>query len=82
MPQLQQAEWNYLQRLLEHTNPYTGLKYKDDPALAVVETHNEDSLFWHAPLNQLFRGDLPLHRNELEKQFGAWVKRSTGPRPR
>ena len=36
-----------MRRLLEHVNPYTGLAYKDDPALAILETHNEDSIFWH-----------------------------------
>ena len=28
--------------LLNHKNPYTGLKYADDPAPAVVEMQDED----------------------------------------
>ena len=49
----------------------------------MVEAHNEDSLFWALPLNQLFRGDLPVGiGDELEKQFGAWVKCGTARRPR
>lgn len=33
--------YNYAYNLLTHVNPYTGLAYKDDPALAIVEFLNE-----------------------------------------
>ena len=36
MPALQDAEWEWLQTLLEHVNPYTGLAYRDDPTLAFM----------------------------------------------
>ena len=35
----------WLMVLLTHKNPYTGLRYVEDPALAIVETHNEDCIF-------------------------------------
>jgi hypothetical protein len=78
MPQLQQAEWNYLKLLMDHVNPYTGLAYKNDAALAIVETRNEDSLFWYSPLNSLWNGSMPAHRAELMRQFGSWVKARYG----
>lgn len=31
----------YITRWLNHVNPYTGLAYKDDPTIAIVETGNE-----------------------------------------
>jgi mannan endo-1,4-beta-mannosidase len=31
----------YISAWLNHVNPYTGLAYKDDPTLAIVETGNE-----------------------------------------
>jgi len=34
--------------LLNHRNPYTGLRYADDPALAYIELQNEDSAWWTA----------------------------------
>lgn len=43
----QDSQWQYARELLSHVNPYTGLAYKDDPALAIVETRNEDSVFFH-----------------------------------
>lgn len=35
----------YAKDLLDRRNPYTKLKYKDDPAVMVVEINNENSLF-------------------------------------
>lgn len=35
----------YARELLEHTNPYTGLAYKDDPVILTTEITNENSLF-------------------------------------
>ncbi len=75
MPQLQEAEWVWLRTLLEHVNPYTGLAYKDDPAVAVIEVHNEDSIFWHSPLNSLAtNGDFPRHEAILQQLWQEWVK--------
>lgn len=34
----------YAHDLLTHVNPYTGLSYADDPAVAVIEINNENSL--------------------------------------
>ena len=73
--QLQDLQLKYLTALLNHRNPYTGLKYIDDPALAVIETHNEDCAFWHAPLNVLREGKkYPLHSQRLRKRWFEWVK--------
>jgi hypothetical protein len=73
----QDAQWVYAQLLLNHVNPYTGLAYKDDPALMSIETRNEDSVFWNYPLNDLWansNGRWTNHRQRLRTQFGAWVK--------
>ncbi|MEX0323753.1 MAG: carbohydrate binding domain-containing protein [Puniceicoccaceae bacterium] len=35
----------YASQLLEHVNPYTGLAYKNDPAVVTVEILNENSIF-------------------------------------
>jgi len=77
MRQLQDAEWQWESTLLEHVNPYTGLAYKDDPALAIIEVHNEDSIFWHAPLNDLAvynNGKLDRHAAILGEMWMNWVK--------
>ncbi|MGD2175988.1 MAG: beta-galactosidase, partial [Candidatus Brocadiaceae bacterium] len=79
MPQLQDAEWEWLKALLLHKNPYTGLRYVDDPALAIVEVHNEDCIFWHAPLNDLAAGEkFPRHTAILKRRWMEWVKERYG----
>lgn len=75
MPQLQDAEWAWLSALLQHRNPYTGLRYVEEPALAIVEVRNEDSLLWHAPLNDLEAGRAgPRHTAELQRRWQAWIR--------
>ncbi|MHC4566947.1 MAG: hypothetical protein ACYTE3_14470, partial [Planctomycetota bacterium] len=81
MRELQDAQWQWQQALLNHVNPYTGLAYKDDPALAIVEVHNEDSIFWHAPLNDLAvynNGKLDRHAAILGEMWMNWVKQKYG----
>lgn len=70
---LQALEWAYLQALLAHENPYTKTTYAEDPALAVIEIRNEDSVFWHAPLNTLMSGAMPLHEAALEADWRDWL---------
>jgi len=62
--------------MLTHKNPYTGLRYVDDPALAVVEMQNEDSVFFWNPLGWLAEGKkMPLHSRMLREMWAAWVKK-------
>ena len=80
MPQLQEAEWQWLKPLLLHKNPYTGLRYVDDPALAIVEVHNEDCVFWHTPLNQLEPAStkFPRHVAILKRMWMEWLAKRYG----
>ena len=73
---LQDAEWEWLRTMLLHKNPHTGLRYVDDPALAIVEVHNEDCIFWHAPLNDLAAGKkFPRHTAVLKRMWQEWLKK-------
>jgi hypothetical protein len=38
------SEKEFARRLLTHVNPYTGLAYTDEPAVAMIEINNENSL--------------------------------------
>lgn len=45
-PRLIELQQRYARQLLrEHINPYTGLAYADDPAVALVELFDENGLF-------------------------------------
>jgi hypothetical protein len=76
----QDSQWQYASLLLNHVNPYTGLAYKDDPALAIVETRNEDSVFFHNPLgDSLVTGkSYPNHGARLKLLWQQWVKARYG----
>jgi len=78
--QLQDLQFKYVKALLSHVNPYTKLAYKDDPALAVLEIHNEDCVFFHNPLTGLANpgGKQPRHAQLLRRMFCDWAKKKYG----
>ncbi len=46
-PKLRQAYKQWLKDIYEPVNPYTGVALKDEPAVAIIQIQNEDSLlFW------------------------------------
>lgn len=89
-PELIAAQKAYAKQLLGHTNPYTGLRYADDPAVAIVEIVNENSMleFW---MRNWFRGDLgtdkpryqldltPHYKELLVKLYNDWLKANRSP---
>ncbi len=76
-PKLWELRNKVVTELLDHKNPYTGLRYADDSALAVVEMQNEDSIFFWNPLGELGSDKpkkWPAHAKQLRENFAAWVK--------
>ncbi len=57
----------YARELLAHRNPYTGLRYTDDPAIALVEINNENAL------NIGFRPPSPFYAKELTDMYNLWL---------
>jgi hypothetical protein len=70
---LQDILLRYFVKLLDHKNPYTGLAYKDDPALAVLEFQNESNVFFHT-LNGLREAKHPLFAARMRKAFFEFVR--------
>ena len=70
---LQEAYKGWLKAVLTEKNPYTGIPLAKDPALAIVQLQNEDSLlFW---TSQAIEGEGAA---ELRKQFGAFLTKKYG----
>ena len=72
-PQWIAQQKDYARQILNHLNPKTGLKWADDPALALVEINNEDTLVGHA-----FDGSLPAlpahYRATLQKGWNTFLR--------
>lgn len=76
-PRMIALQKKYVTDLLTHVNPYTGLAYKDDPAIAMLELANENSIVrnWYSrkldtlpePYEGLFKG---MWNEWLRKKYG------------
>ena len=71
-PLLIQQQKNYAQMLLTHVNPYTGNAYVNEPAVAWIETNNENSLAGTDP-QALLALPAPFI-TELANQWQIWLK--------
>ncbi len=72
-PKLQAAYKHWLKRVLTEKNPYTGISLAQDPALAIIQIQNEDSLlFW---TSQAIKGSA---KKELRRQFAAFLAKKYG----
>lgn len=68
---------DYARRMLTTKNPYTGLTPASDPAIAVIELNNENSLlgFWTKDLGQGLDKFPPVFRAELQGLWNQWLAR-------
>ncbi|MFA0760404.1 MAG: hypothetical protein HZLCBSQH_000498 [Candidatus Fervidibacterota bacterium] len=67
----------YARKLLTHRNPYTGLTYAEDPAVAFVEINNENGLIRAWLGGQV--DNLPeVFLRELQRQWNEWLKKRYG----
>ena len=76
-PRMIELQKNYARDLLTHVNPYTQARYVDEPAVAVVEINNENTLLgaaWDETLDKL----PPHYQRELSRQWSAWLKTKYG----
>ena len=65
-PRLIELQKEFSKNLWSHVNPYTGLAYKDDPAIAMMEFANENDLFTQ-------QVTLEPYRSRLEARFRRWA---------
>ncbi len=78
-PRLIELQEKLVTQLFTHENPYTKKKYGQDPAIAMLEIINEDSLFFLQK-----DGDFAIkskhYQDELNRQFGQWLSKKYGGR--
>jgi len=72
-PVLQKGYKAWLKRIYADVNPYTGIPLAKDPAVAIIQIQNEDSmLFWTM---QSVKGQALAN---LRKMYGDWVLKKHG----
>lgn len=76
MLQLQQR---YIYEILNHKNPYTGLQYKNEPAISMLELSNENSIMntWFHPRYRFDRLTEP-YASEIKAMWNEWLKEKYG----
>ena len=76
-PVLLDAQKQYARELLTHVNKYRKVRYADDPAVAIVEVTNENSLFmWDS--ERTLRTLPPYYADILQGKFNSWLKARYG----
>ncbi len=75
-PEIQAVTFKHVRNLMNHKNPYTGLTYAEDPAIAFVEIINEQSIMFYTSMNPLKAS--PTLRKIAGKQFCDWLRQRYG----
>ena len=65
--------------LLNHRNEFTGVRYADEAALAMIELQNEDNAWWSA--GETLRR-MPTYRAKLAAMFCDWLRAKYGTEDR
>lgn len=65
--------------ILEHVNPYTGIAYRDDPAIGMFELANENSIVysWYSPKHQ-FTGLSEPYKTRMIAIWNKWLTNKYG----
>ena len=71
---LVELQKEYDRQLLCHVNQYKGIKYADDPGIAVVQVMNEDSLLWDFGSWVKEATNPPNYMKELRTKWTKWLK--------
>lgn len=72
-PEWLEAEKQWFRALYGRVNPYTGRRYADEPAVAMLEIANENSLLvgWHGGSLDRLPGP---HRKRLDQLWTGWLR--------
>lgn len=78
MPDVQDLIIQWHVKLLNHVNPYTGMRYADDAALAFVELQNEENAYLQIRNLEGMLKDAPTYRKLYYGRFASFLKEKYG----
>lgn len=69
----------YISEILSHVNPYTGLPYKDEPAIGMLELANENSIVyaWFTPRYK-FSHLVEPYMSDFKAMWNNWLATKYG----
>lgn len=73
-PRMIALQQKYVRDLLGHVNPYTGLAYKDEPAIAMLELANENSVVVKWSSGELDHLPSP-YAEQFQGLWNQWLRR-------
>jgi hypothetical protein len=73
-PRMIDLQKDFARRMLSRKNPYTDLTYAEDPAVAIVEITNENTLLGEAWGQGIENMPAP-YKQELQRLWNAWLKK-------
>lgn len=79
-PRLQELVLEFAAAFLDHRNPWTGLRYRDDPAIAAVLVTNENDITHHFGNVFAANKNNPWHRARFLEAAAAFADRTRLPR--
>ena len=74
-PWLIQLQKEFCDQIWNHVNPYTGLAYKDDPAIVLTEITNECDLFIDGNSSRTDYVEPTYYTKEFRQMFKAWLEK-------
>lgn len=76
-PRMIEEQKIYARELLTHKNPYTGLRYTEEPAIAMIEINNENALWMNYRNGGM--DNLPkVYADEFQRQWNVWLQKKYG----
>lgn len=76
-PKMIELQKEFAKEFLSRKNPYTQTTYIEEPAIAVIELNNENSLVgapWEG-IGGLIASMPPVYREELRQQWNTWLEK-------
>ncbi len=71
-PEIRKVRELQITNLLNHTNPYTGIRYAEDPAVMIVEMTNEESALFFSSIGTLMKHE--RFYTWVGQRFAKWLK--------
>lgn len=64
--------------MMNNTNPFTDIRYGEDPVLIFIELQNEDEIYWGTIMESLKQ--TPTYKALMSRQFSIWLREKYGSR--